>query len=173
MKNKFVHALVPFSQSLLCSKVQCLTRSLCSDEILLLPVRVRTFLETNCNSRDKQRSLSRPAPHRHRRHRWLRLAGRDLPPDRDIEGLIGKDHARDIDPHEAPDVGGTALVPERLASSEPCLPAEMNQVVVQKRNKSTITQLVILRTSDERNRTRRQFIAQAARLWFPSGLCVP
>jgi hypothetical protein len=27
----------------------------------------------------------------------------------------------------APDVGGTALVPERLASSEPCLPAEMDQ----------------------------------------------
>jgi hypothetical protein len=36
----------------------------------------------------------------------------------------------------------------------------------------TITQLAILRTTDERNRTRRQFIAQAARLWFPGGLCV-
>jgi hypothetical protein len=46
------------------------------------------------------------------------------------------------------------------------------QVVVQKNTSHTINQLVILHTTDERNRTRRQFIAQAARLWIPGGLRV-
>jgi len=36
-----------------------------------------------------------------------------------LSGLVGQQTAEDV--------GGTALVPERLASSEPCLPAEMNQ----------------------------------------------
>jgi hypothetical protein len=46
---------------------------------------------------------------------------RQVSPDRDIEGLICEDHARDICPHKPPDDGGVGReAPYMSAAQRPC-----------------------------------------------------